>query len=341
MVDSTALARRKRRIQRLSGDGLARSSVIVHQLCRQVLQELKPYLLDPLQGQQLLSLIQDANRTTSPTNVSQVAQLSPLRYPGGKTWLVPEVRKWVRSLPQRPATFVEPFAGGAIVGLSVAAERLIDEVVLIEMDPAVSALWELLVCGTDLEAEELFRRILGFEMTSTNVDVALSGYATSLPMTAFSTILKNRVNRGGILAPGASRMKAGENGKGLASRWYPETLVKRMRGIRSFRDRLRFISGDAFEFLPMLQPEQDTAWFVDPPYTAGGKRVGGRLYAFSEIDHERLFREMARCAGPVMMTYDDVEEVVLLANKYRFEIKRVPMKTTHHEIKNELLLLKA
>jgi DNA adenine methylase len=90
----------------------------------------------------------------------------------------------------------------------------------------------------------------------------------------------------------------------------------------------------------MLQPEHDTAWFVDPPYTAGGKRVGGRLYTFSEVDHEHLFFEMARCMGPVMMTYDDVPEVVSLAAKYHFEILRAPMKTTHHEIKNELLLLK-
>lgn len=341
MTDATALERQKRRIQRLSNDGMTISSVVLHKNCRAVLQEVRPFLVDPVQGGQLLSWLQQFKADATPINVAQVAQLSPLRYPGGKTWLVPEVRSWIRSLPQLPHTLVEPFAGGAIVGLTVAAERLAQEVVLVEKDPAVSALWELLVAGTDMQVEELFDRILGFEMTSETVDAALSGYATSLQMKAFATIVKNRVNRGGILAAGASRMKTGENGRGLKSRWYPETLVRRMRAIRTFNHRLGFMSGDAFDLLPMMKTDSDTAWFVDPPYTAGGNRAGSRLYTFSEIDHERLFKEMSECAGPVMMTYDDAQEVRDLAARNGFSVKEVPMKTTHHEVKNELLLLKA
>jgi len=341
MTDTTALTRQNRRIDRLSGDGLRRSSVIVHQECRAVLQEVRPYLVDPVQAELLLGFLRGINSTLQPINVSQVAQLSPLRYPGGKTWLVPEIKSWMRGLPKRPRTLVEPFAGGAIAGLSIAAECLVEEVILIERDPAVAALWELIVHGTEPEAEELFQKVLHFDMTTEAVDSTLSEYATSLAMKAFATIVKNRVNRGGILAPGASRMKAGENGKGLKSRWYPETLVKRMRMIRSFRHRLKAISGDAFELFPMMRDESNTAWFVDPPYTVSGKSAGNRLYAFSEIDHDLLFGEMSRCAGPVMMTYDDVSEVRSLAQKHGFAVKQVPMKTTHHEVKNELLLLKA
>ena len=341
MADATALTRQNRRINRLSDEGLKRSSVIVHQECRAVLQEVRPYLVDPAQAELLLGLLRGINTTLAPVNVAQVAQLSPLRYPGGKTWLVPEVKAWMRGLPKRPRTLVEPFAGGAIAGLSIAAERLVDQVVLIERDPAVAALWELIIHGTELEADELFQKILDFDMTTQTVDAALSAYATSLPMKAFATIVKNRVNRGGILAPGASRMKAGENGKGLKSRWYPETLVKRMRAIRSFRHRLQAISGDAFHLFPKMREKPDTAWFVDPPYTASGKSAGNRLYTFSEIDHDRLFMEMSLCVGPVMMTYDEAPEVRAFAQKYGFAVRQVPMKTTHHEVKNELLLLKA
>lgn len=340
MADLTALTRQKRRISRLADDGLTRSSIIVHQDCRAALQKIRPYLVDPVQADLLLGFLRRINPATQPINVAQVAQLSPLRYPGGKTWLIPEIKAWIRNLPKKPRTVVEPFAGGAIAGLSIAAENLADEVILVERDPAVSALWELVVHGTDLEAEALFQKVLEFDMSTENVDAALSTYATSLPMKAFATIVKNRVNRGGILAPGASRMKSGENGKGLKSRWYPETLVRRMRMIRSFRHRLRALSGDAFDLFPMMREEADTAWFVDPPYTASGKSAGNRLYVFSEIDHDQLFLEMSRCAGPVMMTYDDAPEVKALAERYGFAIKHVPMKTTHHAVKNELLLLK-
>lgn len=237
--------------------------------------------------------------------------------------------------------FVEPFAGGAIAGLTVAAEGLADEAILIERDPAVAALWAVVIHGSNEDVEVLFERVLSFEMSSEAVDGVLDKYPTSLVDRAFATIVKNRVHRGGILAPGASRMKAGENGKGLLSRWYPQTLVKRMRAIRAIRSRLQFVEGDAFAAIRQWRHRKQAVWFIDPPYTAGGKNAGSRLYAFNEVDHDHLFAEIAGCSGPAMLTYDDSTEVRRLARKYEFRIREIPMKTTHHEVKNELLLLKA
>jgi hypothetical protein len=56
------------------------------------------------------------------------------RYPGGKTWLVPRIRQWLASLETKPAEFVEPFAGGGIVSLTVAFEQLADSVTMVELD---------------------------------------------------------------------------------------------------------------------------------------------------------------------------------------------------------------
>ena len=57
-------------------------------------------------------------------NVATVPQRSPLRYPGGKTWLVPHVRAWLSGIKPKPAVLVEPFAGGAIVSLTAVMEGL-------------------------------------------------------------------------------------------------------------------------------------------------------------------------------------------------------------------------
>src|SRR5437667_3530211 len=69
-------------------------------------------------------------------------QHSPFRYPGGKTWLVPHIRQWLASLPKRPSEFIEPFAGGGIVSLTVAIERLADTVIMVELDDQVAAVWQ-------------------------------------------------------------------------------------------------------------------------------------------------------------------------------------------------------
>ena len=340
-MDATAAARQQRRLAKLASGGVKSTSVLVHHGCNAVFQRFRPYLADARQGELLAAVLAELETRATPVNVSQVAQLSPLRYPGGKTWLVPQVRQWLKSMTSAPKLFIEPFAGGAITGLTVAAEQWADEVVLAEIDPAVAALWALVIHGNDREAEELFDRISSFVLSAESVDRTLSSYGVTAVDRAFATIVKNRVHRGGILAPGASRMKEGENGKGLASRWYPQTLVKRMRIVRAMRSRLRFIEGDAFEVVKQWRHRKQAAWFIDPPYTAGGKRAGSRLYSFNDINHGRLFADMAACQGPVLMTYDDAPEVRTLAKRYCFSVREVPMKTTHHEVKNELLLFKA
>ncbi len=269
-------------------------------------------------------------------NVASVRQISPFRYPGGKTWLVPTISTWLRRRAYPPNTLVDPFAGGGSVPLGVLSEGIVDRIVLGELDPDVSAVWK---CIFSSQQEQLSRRIVRFSMSRDNVIRELSRSPRSEVDHAFQVLLKNRTFRGGILAPGASLMNVGENGRGVASRWYPETLVKRLRALDSLRSSIDFIEGDAFELIERFLGRTDIAFFIDPPYTAGnGKRAGRRLYKHSELDHPALFELLSRAAGLVLMTYDDCQEVVEMANSHGFQVERVPMKNTHNENKYELLI---
>jgi len=83
---------------------------------------------------------------------------------------------------------------------------------------------------------------------------------------------------------------------------------------------------------------EDAIYFIDPPYTAGGKRAGHRLYRYFELDHERLFEICETLRGDFLMTYDNAEEVKAMARRHGFGMKLVPMKNTHHEEMTELLV---
>lgn len=288
----------------------------------------------------LVKSIQD-EEIVKPVNVSQVNQLSPFRYPGGKTWLVPQVRRWIQSLNYRPSVFVEPFAGGGIIGLTVAVEKLAKRVTLCELDEDVAAVWQTILGKSNKDAEWLAKKILEFQVTQENVIAAFNKEVRETRERAFRTIIKNRTQRGGILAPGASLVKAGENGKGLQSRWYPRTLAKRMQIIREHRDRIEFRHEDAFDVIREFNQTNGVAWFVDPPYTAGGKKAGKRLYIHTEIDHSLLFDLMQTAQGKFLMTYDDAEEVKELSSNHGFKVSSIPMKNTHHEIVHELLITRA
>ncbi len=270
-------------------------------------------------------------------NVASVPKRSPFRYPGGKTWLVPEVRRWLRTLPDRPRVLVEPFAGGGIISLTAVFENLVDRAVMVEIDPQMAAAWRTILD----DADWLINRILHFDITVESVRQALSQVPGDSREQGFQAILRNRAQRGGILAPGASLMKEGENGRGIASRWYPRTLTRRIREIQAVRSRITFVEGDGLQWIEAYRDEPEAAFFIDPPYTAGGKRAGKRLYTYNDVDHERLFALTARVSGEVLMTYDDAPEVVALADRHGLFIRRVPMKNTHHAKLDELLITRA
>jgi len=281
------------------------------------------------------SLFDDTMREAI-VNVASVPQRSPFRYPGGKTWLIPRVRQWMKAFPQRPVHLVEPFAGGGIVSLTAAFERLADHVLMVELDPQVAAVWRTILNG---DAAWLADRITDFDLTPETAAAAMEDTGGGTRDIAFRTILKNRINRGGILAPGAGVIKHGENGKGLLSRWYPETLKRRILDIDTIRSGITFREGDGISVMCGWAERADAVFFIDPPYTAGaGKKAGSRLYLHSALDHERLFAVAGTLAGDFLMTYDNDRDVEALASRQGFDTLPIPMKNTHHAEMTELLI---
>jgi DNA adenine methylase len=277
-------------------------------------------------------------------NVASVPQLSPFRYPGGKTWLVPYIRRWLSPFirqqnnlaPIRPAEFIEPFAGGGIISLTVAAENLANHITMIEIDEDVAAVWQTMF------HEELWRwlvqTIVSFDLTDENIERFFARTGLNLQERALKTILRNRVNRGGILAHGAGRIKNGEAGKGIRSRWYPRTLAKRIQSIASLSPQITFVHGDGMHVLKQYIDRPDVAFFIDPPYTVAGKKAGNRLYTYSDVDHQALFEIASQLRGDFLMTYDDTDEVRSLAHLHSFDTQAVAMKSTHHAKMRELLI---
>jgi len=270
-----------------------------------------------------------------PVNVASVPQRSPFRYPGGKTWLVPFLRVWMKSLNGTPDLFIEPFAGGGIASLTVAFEHLAAHAIMAEIDDGVAAVWMTILKG---QGEWLAKEILGFRLNLKNVKAAFAeernGSTISLRQKAFLTVLRNRVQRGGIMAPGAGLVKTGENNRGIRSRWYPETLARRIREISMNLHRLSFSDENGFALIDQYQPEDRAVFFVDPPYMKAARR----LYKNWQIDHAYLFAKLSRVEGDFLMTYDNTEEIRNLADQFGFESRPVKMKNTHHAQMTELLI---
>ncbi len=270
-------------------------------------------------------------------NVASVPQRSPLRYPGGKTWLVPHIRVWLQRVnPTSQRTLIEPFAGGGIVSLTAVMEGLADRCLMAERDGDVAAFWRAAL----RHGPALRERIARFEPTREAVEAVSRQPHRDVLGRGFRTLVLNRTRRGGILAHGASLSRAGENGKGVASRWYPGTIIQRLREIAAHADRIEFHETDGMKWMAALLAGGGAEFvvFVDPPYTAGGKRAGKRLYAHNEVDHPRLFEMLADSGADFLMTYDRAPEIERLIRRHRFCAVEVLMKNTHHARVPELVI---
>ena len=185
------------------------------------------------------------------------------------------------------------------------------------------------------------RQIDDFEPTRYNVEQLEHEAPQSVALRGFRTLVLNRTRRGGILAEGASLNRRGENGKGVASRWYPKTITKRIRAISEHRDKIEFRETDGMSMLEQILTESSNrriTVFLDPPYTAGGKRAGRRLYNHNCIDHSHLYSMLKDSGIDFLMTYDESSGIRDLVSRHGFHAVRVMMKNTHHDQVTELII---
>lgn len=268
---------------------------------------------------------------TSKKTAKKRALLSPFRYPGGKIWLRPWIRQWLSDPVNR---LVECFAGGANITLTAVSEGLAKRATLIELDEDVASVWEAILNG---KAIWLSDKIEKFKPSRRAVLAELKISPRANHTRAWKTLLRNRVNHGGILAPGAGLLKRGEDNNGIKSRWYSETLIARIDEINKLKRKITFIRGDGLDWMENYKPKttaDSIAFFIDPPYSC----VGERLYTHGIIDHQRLFRVASTLPGRVLMTYQDTSEIRALAERFRFKVREVKMVSRLHTPKSELLI---
>jgi DNA adenine methylase len=268
---------------------------------------------------------------------TKAASLTILRYPGGKRWFIPLAEKFVQL--KRPKIFVEPFAGGATVALTLLWRDLVDEIVLVELDDRVATFWRRVLDDPD------FPRLVhdfmpnGRDKARLKVEEFMVNPTKDL---ALWVLVQNRCGFGGMLDSGllrkGSKDKQGHY-EGVLSRWNREELAKILHCIRAMRGRIHFVHGDGIQEGLLAFDHPDNAAFIDPPYLEASKDLYKHHGAEgSGFDHKLLFDTLAKWKGRWAATYDNDPRAVALADERGLIHSLVNMRARTHAAKQELLI---
>lgn len=233
-------------------------------------------------------------------------RLSPLRYPGGKSKLIDYLATQFRK--ESLKTFVEVFAGGASVGLSLLDAGLTERLVINDTDPGIYAFWHAVVHNP----EHLLKRLFGpapnraeFRSCQAMLDEPKYWSQDNL---AWATLVCNRLGYSGITKARAMGGKQGTDAQ-LLSRWNAQALQERIRHIHSMRSRIEVSCVDAVDLLEnSAYWDERSTCFIDPPYVAKGKDLYRRWY--EEEDHKQLAMVIQMLyqgmpGADIVITYDD------------------------------------
>ena len=230
---------------------------------------------------------------------------SPLRYPGGKRRLAGVVMRLLEESGLRDVHYAEPFAGGAAVALGLLFEEYASAVYLNDLSRPVYALWHTVLNNTNTLCDRILRTRISMAEWRRQRAVFDDRDSAVLEDLAFATLFLNRTNRSGILAGGVIGGK-GQKGKWkLGVRFNKEELVKRVRKIWRYRDRINLYQMDGVDFTRdvVAKLPRNSFAFYDPPYIERSRLL--YLNTYSRDDHRKLADRVEKLRQPWIVTYDN------------------------------------
>lgn len=239
---------------------------------------------------------------------------SPFRYPGGKSQLAGFIRIAIQNLGIQNCTYVEPFAGGAGVAMTLLLDESVSQVVINDYDKAIYSFWR----AVKQEPKGLIDRVLKTPVTMQEwykqKEVYSSAKSYSLDL-AYAALFLNRTNRSGILTAGPIGGYSQSGDWRLDVRFNKEAVAEKINIIAKKRERIRVYNKDIISFLRNYSSEfkEQAFFYFDPPYYKKGQKLYKNF--FVSKDHQRICDVITKeISAPWIITYDDVSKI---ADMYR------------------------
>ena len=243
--------------------------------------------------------------------------VSPLRYPGGKLKVVDYVKRLMEENNLCGGTYIEPYAGGASVALSLLFSNYASRIKINDIDRSIYAFWHCVLNETDAICRLIADSPVNMDTWNAQREVQKRKVDEDLLSLGFSTFFLNRTNRSGILNGGVIGGKEQTGNYLIDARYNKKDLIGRIEHIAGYANLIDLTSMDAVVLIKRYRrtPAAKTLAYLDPPYYIKGRDL--YLNYYNNDDHNAIAEAIKKYKGEWIISYDAVPFISELYKEYR------------------------
>jgi DNA adenine methylase len=239
-----------------------------------------------------------------------MAFYTPLRYPGGKGKLAYYLKGIIKHNSLLDCHYIEPFAGGAGVALELLMQEYVRKITINDYDPAIYSFWHSILNNSDEFCEKIECTEVTMETWYNQREILRSNSYDDRLSLGFAAFFMNRTNRSGILNAGVIGGKEQAGKWKLDVRFNKKDLIKRIKKIAGYKDRIIIKNEDTLELLInlSLKSHENTFMYLDPPYYVKGQELYRNFYEHQ--DHVDIRNQLIKIPALYwVVTYDNTKEI--------------------------------
>jgi DNA adenine methylase len=226
---------------------------------------------------------------------------SPLRYPGGKSRAVQQMKYL---LPAEFTEYREPFVGGGSFFIYLRQAYPTLKIWINDINPELYYFWKY----AQIDAEKLAEAISKVKAEKTNGQELFNELVNvnKEDLSEFDRAVRffvlNRITFSGVVESGGYSQLA------FVGR-FTESSIERVAKLGKILEGVKITNLDYHEIL--CDGGREVFTFLDPPYfkATKSKLYGEKGILHTKFDHDRFAVEMRKCHHSWLITYDDSPEI--------------------------------
>lgn len=214
-------------------------------------------------------------------------------------------------------TYIEPYAGGASVALSLLFDGYAKRIRINDVDKSIYAFWYAVIDETEALCRMIADTPVTMDVWKKQYEVQRRKGEADLLALGFSTFFLNRTNRSGILTGGVIGGKEQTGKYKMDARYNKTDLIERIEAVADYAGRIELTMMDAVELIKRYKrkPADKTFCYLDPPYYVKGRDL--YLNYYKQKDHTAIAEAIKMYKGNWIVSYDAVDFIKELYKDYR------------------------